>query len=140
MTLEQAIGELRRAGSLAVVAGAIRYEIRNRSGKTAEAVATIKARKAEALAKLSNSASPQVDALEMVLQGRAIELWSTAAGRLFLVADEGDARTASERLGARRGEIYTAAEARRIIAVGDPSTVAEIHDFKRRLDGLISMK
>jgi hypothetical protein len=140
MTIEQAVGELKRAGSLAVVAGAIRYEIRNRGVKTAEAVATLKARKSEALAMLSNSAAPKVDArpLEAVLQGRAIELWSTAEGRLFLVADEGDARLACERLGARRGEIYTAAEVRRIVAVDNPSAVAEIHDWKRRFDAVIS--
>ena len=140
MTIEQAIGELKRAGSLGVVAGAIRYEVRNRSGQTAEALATLREHKPEALAILAGVTGPTVEAqpLEGVLQGRAIELWSTAAGRLFLVADEGDARLACERLAARRGEIYTAAEARRIIAIDDPSAVAEIHDFKRRFDGLIS--
>src|ERR1700722_4196757 len=117
MTIEQAIGELRRAGSLGGIAGAIRYEVRNRNAQTAEALATLREHKPEALAILSSTAEPRVEtqSLEGVLQGRAIELWSTAAGRLFLVADEGDARLACQRLAARRGEIYTAAEARRII-------------------------
>jgi hypothetical protein len=75
--------------------------------------------------------------LKAVLKGQAIELWSTAAGRLFLVADDEDARGEMERFGARRGEIYTAAEARRIIAVKDPAIVAEIHDWKQRFDGLV---
>lgn len=75
--------------------------------------------------------------LEDALRGRAIELWSTAAGRLFLVADEADARRAVERLGAHRGETYTAAEARRIIAVKDPAVVGEIHDWKRRFEGVV---
>jgi hypothetical protein len=44
---------------------------------------------------------------------------------------------AREGLGARRGEIYTAAEARRIIAVSDPTAVAEIHDWKRRFDAVV---
>jgi hypothetical protein len=87
------------------------------------------------------TAQPKVDvlpaSLEDALHGRAIELWSTAAGRLFLVADDADARQAMEHFGARRGEIYTAAEARRIVAVGDPKVVAEIHDWKRRFDGVI---
>jgi hypothetical protein len=30
--------------------------------------------------------------LESALKGRAVELWSNAAGRLFIVADEDDAR------------------------------------------------
>jgi hypothetical protein len=75
--------------------------------------------------------------LEEVLKGQSIELWSTAAGRFFLVADDADADQAMERFRARRGEIYTAAEARRIIAVKDPATVAEIHDWKRRFDGVV---
>jgi hypothetical protein len=75
--------------------------------------------------------------LEEVLKGQAIEMWSTATRRLFLVADEADACRAKERFGARRGDIYTAAEIRRIIAVKDPAVVAEIHDWKRRFDGVI---
>jgi hypothetical protein len=75
--------------------------------------------------------------LEAVLKGQAIELWSTAAGRLFLVTDEEDACRAKERFGARPGEIYTAAEARRIVAVNNPAVVAEIQDWKRRFDGVI---
>jgi hypothetical protein len=58
-------------------------------------------------------------------------------GRLFLVADDEDARGAMERFGARRGEIYIAAEARRIIAVRDPAIVAEIHDWRQRCDGVV---
>ena len=75
--------------------------------------------------------------LEIVLKGRAVELWSTVDGRLFLVADEDDARRTIARFGARRGEVYTAAEARRIIAVNDPEAVAEIREWKRQFDGLI---
>jgi hypothetical protein len=79
----------------------------------------------------------QSESLEDVLNGQAIELWSTEAGRLFLVADETDARGAMERLGASRGEIYTAAEARRIVSVKDPAIVAEIHDWKKRFNGVV---
>ena len=79
----------------------------------------------------------RVEPLEEILRGRAVELWSTAAGRLFLVADEVDAARVAERFGARLGEIYTAAEARRIVAVKDPAVVAEIHDWKKRFDGVV---
>jgi hypothetical protein len=65
--------------------------------------------------------------LEDMLKGRAIELWSNAAGCLFIVADEDDAR----RLGEPRGIVYTAAEVRRVIQIGDPATVLEIHEWKR---------
>jgi hypothetical protein len=98
----------------------------------------IEKRSAEQAGSASQPATDTQQAtLEESLRDRAIELWSTAAGRLFLVADETDARLAVERLGARRGEIYTAAEARRIVAVKDPSVVAEIHDWKRRFDGVV---
>jgi len=82
-------------------------------------------------------ARARTEPLELVLKGQAIELWSTAAGRLFLVADEADARLTMERFAARRGEIYTAAEARRIVTVNDKSVVAEIHEWKRRFDGTV---
>jgi hypothetical protein len=75
--------------------------------------------------------------LEDVLKGQTIELWSTTAGRLFLIADEDDAGQAMVRFGARRGEVYTAAEVRRIIAVKDAAVVAEIHDWKQRFNGVV---
>jgi hypothetical protein len=138
MTVEQAIEEIRRVGSLAVAAGGIRYEIRNRGPETANALAILKDRKSEALALLSDNAEQvSTPPLESVLKGRAIELWSTVAGRLFLVADHADASGAMEQLGARRGETYTAVEARRIVAVKDPAIVAEIHDWKQRFDGVV---
>jgi hypothetical protein len=77
------------------------------------------------------------ESLEVVLKGRTVELWSTVAGRLFLVADEEDALQVKERFGARRGEIYTGAEARRIVAVNNPAVVAEIQEWKRRFDGVV---
>ncbi len=83
------------------------------------------------------TAEVQQESLEDVLRGLAIELWSTTSGRLFVVADEADACRAMERLGARRGEVYTCAEARRIIAVKDPAIVAEIHGWKQRFDGVV---
>jgi hypothetical protein len=72
--------------------------------------------------------------LEVVLEGRAVELWSNSAGLLFLVAGDDEVRLAIERLGARRGQIYAAEEALRIIAVNDPCVVREIHALKRELD------
>ena len=77
---------------------------------------------------------PQADELENVLKGLAIELWSNASGeRFWLVADEADAA----RLGERRGSVYTAGEARRVIQVGDVEMVAEIHRWKRQFDTTI---
>ena len=137
MTVEQAIEEVRRAGSLKVVAGAIHYEIRKRGPETANALGTLKARKSEALAMLSGPAETTTEPLESTLKGRAIELWSSSAGRLLLVADQDDAQQAMECFGARRGEIYTAGEARRIIAVNDSPVVVEIHEWKRRFDGTL---
>ena len=87
--------------------------------------------------RLAAQPESEPESLEAALKDRAIELWSTATGRLFLVADEADARQAMERFGARRGEVYRAAEVRRIIAVKDPAIVAEIHDWKRRFGGVV---
>jgi hypothetical protein len=75
----------------------------------------------------------QPDPLEDVLKGLAIELWSDPTGRLFIVADEDDAR----RLGEPRGTVYTAAEIRRVVQVKDPATVAEVHGWKRAFDGRV---
>jgi hypothetical protein len=138
MTIEQAIEEVKRSGSLDVVGEAIHYQVRKRHPGTVEALATLRARKSEVLAILSGAADHQkTEPLELVLKGQAIELWSTMAGRLFLVADQEDALLAMERYGVRLGEIYTAMEARCIVTVGDPEAVAEIHDWKRQFDGVV---
>jgi hypothetical protein len=71
--------------------------------------------------------------LESVLRGLAIELWSDAAGCLFIVADEDDAR----RLGEPRGTVYTAAEMRRELQIGEPVIVLEIHEWKRAFNGSV---
>jgi hypothetical protein len=73
----------------------------------------------------------QSTALEDILKGFAIELWSNSAGRLFIVADEDDAR----RLGEPRGNVYAAAEIRRVVQIGDPAIVLEIHEWKRMFNG-----
>ena len=75
----------------------------------------------------------QPESLEDVLKGLAIELWSDAAGSLFIVADEDDAR----RLGEPRGTVYTAAEMRRVVQIGDPATVLEIQQWKRKFRGRV---
>jgi hypothetical protein len=73
----------------------------------------------------------QPERLDDVLKGRAIELWSDAAGCLFIVADEDDTR----RLGVPRGTVYTLAEMRRVVQIGDPAIVREIHEWKQMFYG-----
>jgi len=75
----------------------------------------------------------QPEPLEDVLKDLAIELWSDATGALFIVANEDDAR----RLGEPRGTVYTAAEMRRVVQIGDPATVLEIHEWKRKFNGRV---
>jgi len=79
---------------------------------------------------LRPDAPKEPEPLEGVLKGLAIELWSDRAGCLFIVADEEDAR----RLGEPRGTVYTADEQRRVVQIGDPAIVLEIHEWKRRFD------
>jgi hypothetical protein len=82
----------------------------------------------------TNFGREELSSLEDVLRGRAIELWSDALGeRFWLVADEEDVT----KLGESRGIIYTAAEARRMIQVGDPAIVREIHEWKQRFHGRV---
>jgi hypothetical protein len=72
--------------------------------------------------------------LEGVLKGLAIELWSDRLGeRFWIVADEADAA----RLGEPRGTVYTAAEVRRVVQIGDPEMVAKVHALKRKFEGVI---
>ena len=58
----------------------------------------------------------QPQPLEDVLKGLAVELWSNAAGSLFIVADEESAK----RLGEPRGTVYTSAELRQVVQIRDP--------------------
>jgi len=71
--------------------------------------------------------------LEDVLKGSAIELWSDAAGGLFIVADEEDACRLSE----PRGTVYTAAELRRVVHISDRPIVQEVHQWKRAFNGRV---
>ena len=71
--------------------------------------------------------------LEEVLNGLAVELWTDGAGYLFIVADEEDLRN----LNTPRGTVYTAAEVRRVVQIGDPAIIREIHQWKRTLNGRI---
>lgn len=80
-----------------------------------------------------SAAEQESGSLDSVLRGRAIELWSDAAGCLFIVADEDDARCLSQ----PRGNVYTASEMRRVIQIGDPAVVLEIHEWKRTFNGCI---
>jgi hypothetical protein len=73
------------------------------------------------------------ESLEDVLKGLAVELWSDATGGFCIVADEADAR----RLGEPRGNVYTASEMRRVIQIGDPAVVLEIHEWKRVFDARV---
>ncbi|MGA7414143.1 MAG: hypothetical protein WBW33_26965 [Bryobacteraceae bacterium] len=73
------------------------------------------------------------EALEDVLKGLAVELWSNAAGRLFIVADEEDAK----RLGEPRGTVYTSAELQQVVQIRDPDIVREIHEWKRKFNGRV---
>ena len=84
---------------------------------------------------LANHSSPTpIDAGEPLEAGpktdQLVKLWSTSGDRLFLVADQEDARLATERFGPGP----RADEVRCIVVVGDPAIVAEIHNWKREFD------
>jgi len=87
------------------------------------------ARRAAAMATTGN------DDLGAAIRGKAIELWSDAAGgRLFIVADEKDVALLNE----RRGEVLTVDELRLVVKITDPEAAAEVLRWKRRFDGSLS--
>lgn len=76
--------------------------------------------------------------LEVVLNGRAVELWCDHAGGLvFIVADEEDAREVVRRFGARRGEVWTPSEIELVARIEDQAIREELAGFKRTLNGSI---
>lgn len=68
-----------------------------------------------------------------VLKGLAVELYLADGDRLFIVADEADAA----KVGEPRGIVYTAAEARGIVQIDDPSLVTEVHRWKREFNATL---
>jgi hypothetical protein len=82
-----------------------------------------------------------VSALEDVLRGQAVALFSDLLGeRFWIVADEDDAALLVAD-GERRGSIYTVDEVRAIAVIRDPEIAAEIHRLKRTFDrGRLSRK
>ena len=147
MTAAEAVALIRRVGVVEKSGGSLKVRVPEEQREVLQpAIDVLRSCKAEALELLADpgnnvgsTAVPPESAqpLESVLKDRAIQLWSTRAGRLFLVADSEDAILAVTRLGTRRGEIYTSAEIRRIVAVRDPAVVSEIHEWKRRFDGAL---
>jgi hypothetical protein len=85
------------------------------------------------LAETEPTVESESSSLESVLTGLALELWSDAAGSLFIVADEDDTR----RLGEPRGTVYTAAEMRQVVQIRDPAIVLEVHEWKRMFNGRV---
>jgi hypothetical protein len=80
------------------------------------------------------------EAVELPLKGHAIELWCDhAGGRVFIVADEADAREVIRRFGARRGEVWIPAEIELVGRIEDQAIRDEVADFKRQIDGRLSL-
>jgi hypothetical protein len=73
-----------------------------------------------------------VKSMESVLKGCAVELWSDGE-RIWLVADEEDARKLKERPGA----VYTAPEAKLLCGVTDLAAVRQIHLWKQTTNSTI---
>jgi hypothetical protein len=147
VNVAKALAELRQVGLVETFGGNLKLKFpEERRAALHSAIEALRSHKAEAIAVLAHERAQRCDVqcessargtLESVLSGHAVELWSISSGRLFLVAGEQDARELIARHGVLRGEIYTAAEARRIVRVGAPDVVAEIHAWKRRFDGVL---
>jgi hypothetical protein len=148
MNVAEALDRIRQVGLVESCGDSLKLKFPERERSALQpAIDTLRSGKAEALALLAEvneqeataprTEQARAETLESIWKDRVIELWSTSSGTFFLVTNEADARRAMKCFGGRRGQIYTATEARRIIAVKDPSVVAEIHDWKQRFDGVI---
>lgn len=135
MKVAEALEVIRRVGVVESSEGKLKLKFPERERTALQpAIDALRRGKTEALALLAEPLKDhsfgrvEPQSLEAVLKGLAIELWSDAAGQLFIVADEDDAR----RLGESRGTVYTPAEMRRVVQIGDPATVLEVHRWKRK--------
>ena len=66
-------------------------------------------------------------------------MYDHAGGRVFIVADQEDAQEAIRRFGTRRGEVWTPAEIELVGRIEDQSIRDEVANFKRQLDGCLSL-
>jgi hypothetical protein len=138
--IAEALDIIRRVGAVESSEGKLKLKFpESERAALQPAIDALRSGKKEALALLAeplkghNLGHEERQSLEDVLNGLAVELWSNAAGRLFIVADEDDAR----RLGEPRGIVYTASEVRREAQIADPAIVREIHRWKREFNGRI---
>jgi hypothetical protein len=136
----EALEVIRRVGVVESFEGKLKLKFPEKERTALQpAIDALRSGKTEALALLAeplkdhNFGRVEPQRLEAVLKGLAIELWSDDAGCLFIVADQDDAR----RLGELRGSVYTAAEIRRVVQIGDPAIVLEVHEWKRAFNGRV---
>jgi hypothetical protein len=134
MTIEEAIRAVQEVG--VIEADRERFKLRvpvSDRIRLEPAIEVLRRDKEAALAVLRSEQS-----LEDVLDGKAVELWSDAAGdRFWIVADEKDAATLMRLEGVGRGAIYTAPEVRLIIRMDDPETAQMIHRWKLETHGVV---
>ncbi len=129
MTVDQAIADVRRIGTLSADAGRLNVHLpRARAAEVADALEVLRARKPEVLKKLRTDAPP--------LKGRAVELWCRD-GRIWLVADEADAQEVIRRFEGTRGECVTTGELELIGRIHDQASRDEVLAFKRELNGTV---
>jgi hypothetical protein len=138
MTVEKAIDVVRNAGQIEAVGGKIHCRVPTISTPELDAALAALRRERDAALVVLSGRVVETEPLEDVLKGHAVEMWSDSAGHLFLVADEEDVQLAMERYRLARGEIYSAAEVRRIVEIADPRIVSEIHTWKRKFDAVVS--
>jgi hypothetical protein len=75
--------------------------------------------------------SPEIGVPDTTLKGHAVELWcDRTGGRVFIVADEEDAREAMSRFSARRGEVWTPGEIELVSQIEDQAIRDEIAAFE----------
>jgi hypothetical protein len=79
---------------------------------------------------------PDGTATEDPLKRHVVELWcDTVGGRVWIVADEEDARRAMKRMSVDRAEIWTVQEIELIARINDPALRLQVAQFKRQLGG-----
>lgn len=140
LTVEQAIETARAEGAVLSIIEGDRIEVQRpepASERLAAALDAIRRNRNAALDLLRNADTPAL--AEHNLKGAAVLMVCEALGdvRLWIVADSEDAATL-RRSGVEPGDvILERTEERELVRVGDPETICELLELKRRIPGRI---
>jgi hypothetical protein len=130
MTVAEALETIRQFGEIHATGETVHLTIPLAKAREMEPVVSfLRQSKREVLGALNQQRAPET----CPIRGTSVELWCDAAGgRVWIVADEEDARLAAERFEVSLGEVWTGEEIEIVARFQDRRMAQEVADFKRR--------